>query len=84
MPLIISVADPLPMLGATVVSIGMALILIIFTFGIKPIELIDNMINALNGRDREQDEEYDDYKNAKKSVYAKVFDALRKVIDKLG
>lgn len=29
-------------------------------------------------------EEYDDYKDAKKSVYAKVFDALRKVIDKLG
>ena len=46
------------MLGATTISIGMALILIIFTFGIKPGELIDSVINALNGkRDIEEDEE---------------------------
>ena len=43
--------------GATVISVGMALILIIFTFGIKPVEMIDNIINALNRNSREEDEE---------------------------
>lgn len=46
------------MLGATTISIGMTLILIIFTFGIKPAELIDIIINALKGKeDEEEDEE---------------------------
>lgn len=48
------------MLGATTVSIGMALILIIFTFGIKPAELIDMIINALKGKEDEEDEELDE------------------------
>ncbi len=45
------------MLGATTVSIGMALILIIFTFGIKPAELLDMIINALKGKDDDEDDE---------------------------
>mgnify|MGYP001032288521 CR=1 FL=1 len=48
------------MLGATTVSIGMALILIIFTFGIKPAELIDMIINALKGKEDEEDEELEE------------------------
>ncbi len=47
-------------LGATTVSVGMALILMIFTFGIKPAELIDNIINALRGQVPEEDEDGDD------------------------
>lgn len=45
------------MLGATTVSIGMALILIIFTFGIKPAELIDMIVNALKGKENEEEDE---------------------------
>lgn len=48
------------MLGATTVSIGMALILIIFTFGIKPAELIDAIVNALRGKALEEDNEDDE------------------------
>ena len=45
------------MLGATTVSIGMTLILIIFTFGIKPAELIDMIINALKGKEDDEEDE---------------------------
>ena len=45
------------MLGATTVSVGMALILIIFTFGIKPAELIDMLVNALRGKEDEYEDE---------------------------
>ena len=45
------------MLGATTISVGMALILMIFTFGIKPGELINNILTALSGNRGEDDEE---------------------------
>lgn len=48
-------------LGATVVSGGMAIILIIFTFGIKPAELIDAIVEALRGKeDDDEDDEIDE------------------------
>ena len=48
-------------LGATVVSGGMAIILIIFTFGIKPAEFVDAIVDALKGKaDEEEDEEDND------------------------
>ena len=57
------------MLGATTLSIGMAIILIVFTFGIRPGELIDNIINALNGNrdedEQENEEEYDEQDKGK-------------------
>ncbi len=48
------------MLGATTVSVGMALILIIFTFGIKPAELIDMIVNALRGKEDDYEEELEE------------------------
>lgn len=48
------------MLGATTVSVGMALILIIFTFGIKPAELIDMIVNALRGKEDDYEEEVEE------------------------
>ena len=48
------------MLGATTVSVGMALILIIFTFGIKPAELIDMLVNALRGKKDDYEEEVEE------------------------
>ncbi len=48
------------MLGATTVSVGMALILIIFTFGIKPAELIDMIVNAFRGKEDDEDDEDED------------------------
>ena len=59
------------MLGATTVSIGMALILIIFTFGIKPAELIDAIFNAIKAKeeeDYEDNEETEDEEEIQKQI----------------
>ncbi len=50
-------------LGAQVVSGGMALILIIFTFGIKPDELVEAIVNALKGKEEYDEEEDEDLQN---------------------
>ena len=55
-------------LGATVVSGGMAIILIIFTFGIKPGELIDAIVNALRGDSDEEEYEEDDIDEDKEEI----------------
>ena len=76
------------MLGATTISIGMALILIIFTFGIRPGELMSNIINALNGNheDDEEDDEIDeeelDKDNSLKSKKSKQINKPLKPVSK--
>ena len=50
-------------LGATVVSGGMAIILIIFTFGIKPAEFVDAIVEAIKGKVEEEEYEEDDVEN---------------------
>ena len=58
------------MLGATTVSVGMALILIIFTFGIKPAELIDMLVNALRGKEDEYEDEDEEELEAEEIIDA--------------
>jgi S-DNA-T family DNA segregation ATPase FtsK/SpoIIIE len=48
-------------LGATTISVGMAIILIIFTFGIKPAELIDSILQALSGNESDEDDNEEEY-----------------------
>ena len=56
-------------IGATVISVGMALILIIFTFGIKPAVLFNKILSALSGQIPDDEEvEYEDTEEIEEQV----------------
>ncbi len=50
----------LGMFGAAIVAIGVACILLVFTFGIQPSEIILNIIDAIDERKAQREEQYEE------------------------
>lgn len=51
----------LGMFGAAIATIGVAFILLVFTFGIQPTEIILNILDAIDERREEREEQYEDF-----------------------
>ena len=51
----------LGMFGAAIATIGVAFILLVFTFGIQPTEIILNILDAIDERRAEREEQYEDF-----------------------
>ncbi len=51
----------LGMFGAAIATIGVAFILLVFTFGIQPTEIILNILDAIDERKAEREEQYEDF-----------------------